>query len=83
MAFIETNVRRLRRVCRIQRRWPGHLVPGQRLVPEETAVAFIDNGSSRCVHKALVTPRHVAFCYSVSSESVWRHAERLLDPSEK
>jgi FdhD protein len=55
MAFAEINVPNLpTSVARLPRTASraGHLVPGQRLVPEETAIAFTYNGSSHAVMMA-------------------------------
>src|SRR3984893_8513222 len=55
MAFAEINVPNLpTSVARLPRTASraGHLVLGQRLIPEETAVAFVYNGSSHAVMMA-------------------------------
>ena len=55
MAFAEINVSNLpTSVARLPRTASraGQLVPGQRLIPEETAVAFVYNGTSHAVMMA-------------------------------
>src|ERR1700730_432200 len=82
MAFAEINVPNLpTSVARLPRTASraGHLVPGQRLVPEETAVAFVYNGTSHAVMMA--TPSDLEdFAAGLSlTEGIVQSAEDISD----
>ena len=82
MAFAEINVPNLpTSVARLPRTASraGHLVLGQRLIPEETAVAFVYNGSSHAVMMA--TPSDLEdFAAGLSlTEGIVQSAEDISD----
>jgi FdhD protein len=79
MTFAEPNLpTAIARLPRTASR-AGHLVPGQRLIPEETAIAFTFNGTSHAVMMA--TPADFEdFAIGLSlTEGIVRSAEDIAD----